>query len=88
MAQSQTDSAMAPLGITVRLTRDSDAKGDAPILPYCGQNYGDLKRQCRQQGCLFTDPFFKASPESIGYSELGPGSMATRRLIWKRPKVG
>ncbi|XP_060113738.1 calpain-12 [Heteronotia binoei] len=75
------------MGITVRLTRDSDATRSEPTFPYCGQNYEDLKRQSKQRGSLFTDPFFKASPESIGYNELGPGSMAIQRLIWKRPKV-
>nr|XP_056701736.1 calpain-12 [Euleptes europaea] len=77
---------MALPSLTIRLTRDSDAQGVALVLPYCGQNYWDLKCQCVQQRCLFTDPFFKACPESIGYSELGPGSVATQKLIWKRPK--
>ncbi|XP_054856079.1 calpain-12-like [Eublepharis macularius] len=77
---------MAPPSITVRLTKDPDAKGAAPVIPYCGQSYLDLKRQCLQQGYSYTDPFFKPCPESIGYNELGPGAKATQGLIWKRPK--
>ncbi|XP_054854925.1 calpain-8-like [Eublepharis macularius] len=77
---------MAPPSITVRLTRDADAEITAPVLPYCGQNYWDLKQQHLQHGGLFIDPFFKPCPESIGYNELGPGSEATQGLIWKRPK--
>ncbi|KAJ6663604.1 hypothetical protein lerEdw1_009683 [Lerista edwardsae] len=82
----QLGSAMAPPGITICLSRDSDATGAAQVLPYCGQKFEELKLQCLQQRCLFTDAYFGARPESVGYSELGPGSAATKRLVWKRPK--
>lgn len=79
---------MAPPGITVRLSQDTDAARAAPVLPYCGQKFEELKRQCLQQRTLFTDAYFGARPDSVGYSELGPGSVATKGLVWKRPKVG
>ncbi|XP_066494215.1 calpain-12 [Tiliqua scincoides] len=77
---------MAPPGITVCLSKDPDAAGAAHILSYCGQKFRDLKLQCLQQRCLFTDTYFGARPESVGYGELGPSSAVTKRLVWKRPK--
>uniref|UniRef100_A0A670IUF3 Calpain catalytic domain-containing protein n=1 Tax=Podarcis muralis TaxID=64176 RepID=A0A670IUF3_PODMU len=57
------------------------------ILPYGGQDYGELKRRCLQQGSLFVDPDFKPSPESLGYNKLGPGSKKAQGVVWQRPKV-
>lgn len=79
---------MASPGITVRLTKDSDATGNVRVLPYCEQNFRDLKLQCLQQRRLFTDACFEARPESLGYNRLGPGSVVTKLVVWKRPKVG
>uniref|UniRef100_A0A8C8S4X7 Calpain catalytic domain-containing protein n=1 Tax=Pelusios castaneus TaxID=367368 RepID=A0A8C8S4X7_9SAUR len=50
------------------------------------KRYQELKQQCLQQRCLFTDPAFDAVPSSLGYWELGLGSENTRGLEWKRPQ--
>ncbi|CAI5780793.1 calpain-12 [Podarcis lilfordi] len=76
---------MASSGITICLEKD-DAKAVARVLPYGGQDYGELKRQCLQQGSLFVDPDFKPSPESLGYNKLGPGSKGAQGVVWQRPK--
>ncbi|XP_060640324.2 calpain-12-like [Anolis sagrei] len=77
---------MSSSRITVRLTKDSDAKGAARAIPYREQNYQELKRQCLQQQCLFLDPEFQPCAESLGYKELGPGSVNIQGVVWKRPK--
>ncbi|XP_077788472.1 calpain-12 isoform X1 [Podarcis muralis] len=76
---------MASSGITICLEKD-DAKAVARVLPYGGQDYGELKRRCLQQGSLFVDPDFKPSPESLGYNKLGPGSKKAQGVVWQRPK--
>uniref|UniRef100_H9GI64 Calpain 11 n=1 Tax=Anolis carolinensis TaxID=28377 RepID=H9GI64_ANOCA len=78
--------AMSRSSITIRLTKDSDSKGTARSIPYHEQNYQELKRQCLQQQRLFLDPEFKPCAESLGYKELGPGSVNIQGVVWKRPK--
>ncbi|KAL8219799.1 UNVERIFIED_CONTAM: hypothetical protein K2H54_033913 [Gekko kuhli] len=75
---------MAPSGIKVRLVPDSDAKATAQVLPYSGQSYQELKRQCLQKRTLFIDPEFKAGKESLGSPPRGE-SWPTE-VVWKRPK--
>ncbi|XP_067413348.1 calpain-12 [Emydura macquarii macquarii] len=77
---------MAPPGITVCLISDPSSE-PAQALPYQGQVYQELKRQCLQQRRLFTDPFFDAVPNSLGYWQFGPGSQAIKELEWKRPQA-
>uniref|UniRef100_A0A452IRM9 Uncharacterized protein n=1 Tax=Gopherus agassizii TaxID=38772 RepID=A0A452IRM9_9SAUR len=36
----------------------------AQVIPYSGQEYQELKQQCLQERCLFTDPLFDAVPRS------------------------
>ncbi|KAJ1108796.1 hypothetical protein NDU88_006166 [Pleurodeles waltl] len=76
---------MAP--ITVHLVKKSaPSTPDYTIIPYRGQKYQDLKQQCLQKGQLFEDPYFPASPPSLGYSKLGPRSEMTQGVAWKRPQ--
>ncbi|XP_058237595.1 calpain-2 catalytic subunit-like [Hemibagrus wyckioides] len=52
---------------------------------YLNQDYEALRSQCKSQGQLFSDPYFPAAPESLGFQELGPNSAKTRGVQWKRP---
>lgn len=54
---------------------------------YLNQDFEALRRQCKSNGTLFTDPTFPAAPESLGFKELGPSSYKTRGIVWKRPGV-
>ncbi|XP_053866220.1 calpain-12 isoform X1 [Malaclemys terrapin pileata] len=76
---------MASHGITVRLLGDPSSE-PAQAVPHSGQGYQELKRQCLEQRCLFTDPFFDAVPSSLGYWQLGLGSENIKGLEWKRPQ--
>ncbi|XP_061828254.1 calpain-5-like [Nerophis lumbriciformis] len=51
------------------------------VIPYKGQSYVDLKKKCHQLGCLFEDPLFPASDQSLFYNRNRVGL-----VIWKRPK--
>ncbi|XP_078517221.1 calpain-1 catalytic subunit-like isoform X1 [Lissotriton helveticus] len=76
---------MAPL--TVRLVKKSaPSTPDYTVNPYLGQKYQDLRQQCLRKGQLFEDPYFPASPPSLGYSKLGPRSEETQGVSWKRPQ--
>ncbi|XP_030400194.1 calpain-12 [Gopherus evgoodei] len=77
---------MASPGITVRLISDPSSE-PAQVIPYSGQGYQELKQQCLQERCLFTDPLFDAVPSSLGYWQLGLGSENIRGLEWKRPQL-
>lgn len=52
------------------------------VLPYEGQSFSALRRQCRQNGRLFEDPLFPTSDQSLFYQSNRIG-----RVTWKRPKV-
>uniref|UniRef100_A0A8D2D7T6 calpain-2 n=1 Tax=Sciurus vulgaris TaxID=55149 RepID=A0A8D2D7T6_SCIVU len=52
---------------------------------YLGQDFETLRRQCLESGVLFKDPEFPACPSALGYKDLGPGSLQTQGIIWKRP---
>lgn len=54
---------------------------------YLNQDFEALRRQCKSNGTLFTDPTFPAAPEALGFKELGPSSYKTRGIVWKRPGV-
>ncbi|XP_034024396.1 calpain-5-like [Thalassophryne amazonica] len=51
------------------------------VVPYEGQSFSALRRQCQQNGCLFEDPLFPASDQSLFYQSNNIG-----RVTWKRPK--
>lgn len=53
------------------------------VVPYEGQSYSVLRRQCQQNGRLFEDPLFPAADQSLFYQSNRIG-----RVTWKRPKVG
>lgn len=50
-------------------------------VPYEGQSFATLRRQCRQNGRLFEDPLFPTSDQSLFYQSNRIG-----RVTWKRPK--
>uniref|UniRef100_A0AAR2JMH9 Calpain catalytic domain-containing protein n=1 Tax=Pygocentrus nattereri TaxID=42514 RepID=A0AAR2JMH9_PYGNA len=52
---------------------------------YLNQDYEALRSQCLSSGQLFCDPAFPASPEALGFKELGANSYKTRGVQWKRP---
>ncbi len=52
------------------------------MLPYEGQSFSALRRQCRQNRRLFEDPLFPTSDQSLFYQTNHIG-----RVTWKRPKV-
>ncbi|KAM8903443.1 calpain-5a isoform 1-T1 [Spinachia spinachia] len=51
------------------------------VVPYEGQSFSALRRQCRQNGSLFEDPLFPTSDQSLFYQNNSIG-----RITWKRPK--
>uniref|UniRef100_A0A8D3BFZ6 Calpain 5 n=1 Tax=Scophthalmus maximus TaxID=52904 RepID=A0A8D3BFZ6_SCOMX len=51
-------------------------------VPYEGQSFSALRRQCQQNGRLFEDPLFPASDQSLFYQSNRIG-----QVTWKRPKV-
>uniref|UniRef100_A0A8C9ZKT9 Calpain 5 n=1 Tax=Sander lucioperca TaxID=283035 RepID=A0A8C9ZKT9_SANLU len=51
------------------------------VVPYEGQCFSTLRRQCQQNGRLFEDPLFPASDQSLFYQRNSIGT-----VIWKRPK--
>ncbi|KAM8854597.1 calpain-5-like [Synchiropus picturatus] len=51
------------------------------VVPYEGQSYSALRRQCQQSGRLFEDPLFPATDQSLFYQNNRVG-----RVTWKRPK--
>uniref|UniRef100_A0A8C2X4X3 Calpain 5 n=1 Tax=Cyclopterus lumpus TaxID=8103 RepID=A0A8C2X4X3_CYCLU len=53
------------------------------VVPYEGQSFSALKRQCLQSGSLFEDPLFPATDQSLFYQSNHIG-----HVTWKRPKVG
>lgn len=52
-------------------------------IPYEGQSFSALRRQCQQTGRLFEDPLFPAADQSLFYQTNRIG-----RVTWKRPQVG
>lgn len=52
------------------------------MIPYEGQSFSALRRQCQQTGRLFEDPLFPAADQSLFYQSNRIG-----RVTWKRPKV-
>uniref|UniRef100_A0A3B5BH07 Calpain catalytic domain-containing protein n=1 Tax=Stegastes partitus TaxID=144197 RepID=A0A3B5BH07_9TELE len=52
------------------------------MVPYEGQSYSALRKQCRQDGRLFEDPLFPTSDRSLFYLRNTVGPVA-----WKRPQV-
>ncbi|XP_070685758.1 calpain-5a [Pempheris klunzingeri] len=51
------------------------------VVPYEGQSFSTLRRQCRMNGCLFEDPLFPTSNQSLFYQSNSIGV-----VTWKRPK--
>lgn len=51
------------------------------MVPYEGQSYSALRRQCQQKGILFEDPLFPTTDQSLFYQSNRIG-----RVTWKRPK--
>ncbi|KAM9800997.1 calpain-5-like [Neosynchiropus ocellatus] len=51
------------------------------VVPYEGQSYSALRRQCQQSGRLFEDPLFPATDQSLFYQNNRVG-----HVTWKRPK--
>ncbi|XP_067102567.1 calpain-5-like [Osmerus mordax] len=51
------------------------------VVPYEGQSFSSLRRQCLQSGGLFEDPLFPASDQSLFNQANTIG-----RITWKRPK--
>ncbi|RXN22517.1 calpain-2 catalytic subunit-like protein [Labeo rohita] len=58
---------------------------NAKATKYLNQDFEALRSQCLSSGSLFTDSYFPAAPESLGFKELGPSSYKTRGISWKRP---
>lgn len=52
------------------------------VVPYEGQSFSALRRQCQQNGVLFEDPLFPTTDQSLFYQSNRIG-----RVTWKRPKV-
>lgn len=52
------------------------------VVPYEGQSFSALRRQCQQNGVLFEDPLFPTTDQSLFYQSNSIG-----RVTWKRPKV-
>ncbi|XP_063775495.1 calpain-8-like [Pseudophryne corroboree] len=52
---------------------------------YLNQDYEELKAKCLASGTLFEDPTFPASPQSLGYKDLGKESDTEDGIVWKRP---
>ncbi|CAL8362105.1 unnamed protein product [Merluccius merluccius] len=50
-------------------------------VPYEGQSFSALRRQCREGGRLFEDPLFPAADRSLFYGDNSIG-----QVTWKRPK--
>ncbi|XP_034557645.1 calpain-5-like [Notolabrus celidotus] len=51
------------------------------VVPYEGQSFSALRRQCQQKGVLFEDPLFPTNDQSLFYQSNRIGS-----VTWKRPK--
>lgn len=51
------------------------------MVPYEGQSFSALRRQCRENGRLFEDPLFPTSDQSLFYQNNSIGT-----VTWKRPK--
>ncbi|XP_074536103.1 calpain-5-like [Halichoeres trimaculatus] len=51
------------------------------VIPYEGQSFSALKRQCQQKGVLFEDPLFPTNDQSLFYQTNRIGN-----VTWKRPK--
>ncbi|XP_042295810.1 calpain-12 [Sceloporus undulatus] len=79
---------MAPTGVTICLHKvPSTISEDGCVLDFHPeQNYYKLKEEYLRKGKLFTDPYFKASSESLGYDKLGPRTWVSQKTTWKRPK--
>uniref|UniRef100_A0AAR2JXV7 Calpain catalytic domain-containing protein n=1 Tax=Pygocentrus nattereri TaxID=42514 RepID=A0AAR2JXV7_PYGNA len=58
---------------------------NANAVKYLNQNFESLRSECLSRGQLFCDPTFPASPECLGFNELGPRSSKTSGVQWKRP---
>lgn len=79
-------------GMAAALAKERAAAAGAgrhgQAVPYLGQDFGALRRECLQGGRLFHDPSFPAGPAALGYRELGPNSYKTKGVVWCRPTVG
>ena len=79
-------------GMAAALAKERAAAAGAgrhgQAVPYVGQDFGALRRECLQGGRLFHDPSFPAGPAALGYRELGPNSYKTKGVVWCRPTVG
>ncbi|XP_047449447.1 calpain-5a [Mugil cephalus] len=51
------------------------------VVPYEGQSFSALRRQCQQNGRLFEDPLFPTTDASLFYQRNTVG-----HVTWKRPK--
>nr|XP_060640323.1 calpain-12-like [Anolis sagrei ordinatus] len=78
---------MATHGITIQLHSCPDTiKEDGQVQPFNKrQNYKELKQECLQKKCLFEDPEFEASLQSLGYDIRNPDTWSYSKLSWKRP---
>ncbi|OXB75282.1 UNVERIFIED_CONTAM: hypothetical protein H355_000834 [Colinus virginianus] len=78
-------------GMAAALAKERAAAAGAgrhgQAVPYLGQDFAELRRQCLQGGRLFHDPSFPAGPAALGYRELGPGSYKTKGVVWLRPTI-
>uniref|UniRef100_A0A8V0YX81 Calpain-2 catalytic subunit n=1 Tax=Gallus gallus TaxID=9031 RepID=A0A8V0YX81_CHICK len=76
-------------GMAAALAKERAAAAGAgrhgQAVPYVGQDFGALRRECLQGGRLFHDPSFPAGPAALGYRELGPNSYKTKGVVWCRP---
>ncbi|XP_068089553.1 calpain-8-like [Hyperolius riggenbachi] len=55
-----------------------------PVI-FLDQNYEELRAQCLASNTLFKDDRFPADASALGYRDLGPNSMRTKGILWKRP---
>ncbi|KAG8001752.1 Calpain-5 [Nibea albiflora] len=51
------------------------------VVPYEGQSFSALRRQCQENGQLFEDPLFPTTDQSLFYQDNVIGN-----VTWKRPK--
>ena len=66
--------------------------GEGSVKKWCGQDYKDLKRQCKSRGMLFEDPEFPASNhllvddnQQFVISYFGRTRFDSNSIQWKRP---
>ena len=70
------------IGICISYTRRFAFTGMLrSAVPFKGQKYEKLKKDCLKKGELFKDPEFPANNKSLFYSKFD------EEIEWKRPKV-